>query len=77
VNSLLRQGRIVYICTNGVFYGKKMKDYTSRDLFSSARAEKSKKLLDQKLISEKDAGDDFAKGKTDVRPVIAPSKWTY
>ena len=27
VNGILNQGRIVYICTNGVFMRKKMKDY--------------------------------------------------
>ena len=75
VNSLLMQGRIVYICTNGTLMRKKMKDYLAA-IYSPAIEPKIKKLLDQKLISEKDV-ETIRKGKTDVRPVIAPSKWMY
>jgi len=75
VDGLLKQGRIVYICTNGVFMRKKMKDYLAA-VYSPALEPKIRKLLDQKLISEKDA-ETIRQGKTDGRPVIAPSKWTY
>ena len=75
VNGLLKQGRIVYICTNGVFMRKKMKDYLA-SVYSSVVEPKVKKLLDQKLISAKDA-ETVRKGKTDKGPVIAPSKWIF
>jgi hypothetical protein len=54
---------------------KKMKDYLAA-VYSPALEPKIRKLLDQKLISEKDA-ETIRQGKTDGRPVIAPSKWTY
>ena len=54
VTGLLAQGRIVYICTNGMFMRKKMRDYLAA-IYSPAVEPKLKKLLDQKLISEKDA----------------------
>jgi MoaA/NifB/PqqE/SkfB family radical SAM enzyme len=75
VDGLLKQSRIVYICTNGLFMRKKMKDYLAA-IYSPAVEPKLKKLLDQKLISEKDA-ETIRKGKSDGRPVIAPSKWMY
>src|SRR5205814_7597114 len=31
VDGLLKQGRIVYVCTNGMFMRKKMKDYLAKD----------------------------------------------
>ena len=62
VDGLLKQSRIVYICTNGVFMRKKMKDYLAA-IYSPAVEPKMKKLLDQKLISEKDA-ETIRKGKT-------------
>jgi MoaA/NifB/PqqE/SkfB family radical SAM enzyme len=86
VNSLLRQGRIVYICTNGVFMRKKIKDYLAA-VYSPAIEPKIKKLLDQKLISGKDAetirnsnrrgGLRESQTSTSRKPVIAPSKWMY
>jgi MoaA/NifB/PqqE/SkfB family radical SAM enzyme len=75
VDGLLKQDRIVYICTNGMFMRKKMKDYLAA-IYSPKIEPKIKKLLDQKIISEKDA-ETIRKGKTDGRPVIAPSKWMY
>jgi len=75
VDGILKQDRIVYICTNGMFMRKKMKDYLAA-IYSRALEPKIKKLLDQKLISEKDT-ETIRKGKTDGRPVIAPSKWMY
>ncbi|MGO9000824.1 MAG: radical SAM protein, partial [Limisphaerales bacterium] len=65
IAGLLEQGRVIYICTNGMFMRKKMKDYLAA-IYSPAIEPKLKKLLDQKLISEKDAetirkSDDAAK----------------
>ena len=75
VTGLRDQGRIVYICTNGVFMRKKMKDYLA-GIYSPALEPTLAKLLAEKLILEKDA-ESIRKGKQDGRPVIKPSKWIY
>jgi hopanoid biosynthesis associated radical SAM protein HpnH len=75
INGLLDQGRIVYVCTNGMFMRKKMKDYLAKD-FSIVREPIVQQLLDEKLITEKDA-EQIRAGKTDKKVVIAPSKWMY
>jgi MoaA/NifB/PqqE/SkfB family radical SAM enzyme len=77
VNGILAQGRIVYVCTNGVFMRKKMKDYLA-SVYDPQIEIKVKKLLDEKLISEKDAeqirkADPAARAKS----VIRPSRWMY
>src|SRR3954469_5478040 len=77
VNGILSQGRIVYICTNGVFMRKKMRDYLA-SIYSPEAEPKVKQLLDGKLISEKDAetirkSDAAARAKS----VIKPSQWMY
>src|SRR5215475_14915948 len=54
VSGLLEQGRIVYVCTNGMFMRKKMRDYLA-SIYDAEAEIKVKKLLDEKLISEKDA----------------------
>jgi MoaA/NifB/PqqE/SkfB family radical SAM enzyme len=77
VTGLLKQGRVVYICTNAMFMRKKMKDYLAA-IYSPAVEPKLKKLLDQKLISDKDAetirkSDAAARSKV----VIRPTKWLY
>jgi len=75
VTGLRDQGRIVYICTNGVFMRKKMKDYLA-GIYSPALEPTLAKLLAEKLILDKDA-ETIRKGKQDGRPVIKPSKWIY
>ncbi|HET7626459.1 MAG TPA: adenosyl-hopene transferase HpnH [Verrucomicrobiae bacterium] len=75
VNGILAQGRIVYVCTNGMFMRKKMREYLA-SIYDAQAEPKLKKLLDEKLISEKDA-ETIRKGKSDSRPVIAPSMWMY
>lgn len=75
VAGLLEQGRIVYICTNGMFMRKKMRDYLAAN-HSPAQEPLLQRLLAGQLISEKDA-ETIRKGKTDDRPVISPSKWMY
>jgi hopanoid biosynthesis associated radical SAM protein HpnH len=72
---LLEQGRIVYVCTNGMFMRKKMKDYLA-SIYSAAVEPTLSKLLAEKLISDKDA-EAIRKGKQDQRPVIKPSRWMY
>src|SRR5437879_5270977 len=54
VDGLLEQGRIVYVCTNGMFMRKKMKDYLAA-IYSPEVETKLKQLLDEGLISGQDA----------------------
>src|SRR5438105_782449 len=77
VNGILAQGRIVYVCTNGMFMRKKMKDYLAA-IYSPEVEPKLKKLLAEGLISGQDAetirkSDEAARKKT----VIRPTKWMY
>jgi MoaA/NifB/PqqE/SkfB family radical SAM enzyme len=77
VNGILGQGRIVYVCTNGVFMRKKMRDYLA-SVYDAEAEIKVKKLLDEKLISEKEA-EQIRKADSAVKTksVIKPSKWMY
>jgi MoaA/NifB/PqqE/SkfB family radical SAM enzyme len=77
VNGILDQGRIVYVCTNALFMRKKMRDYLAA-IYSSEQEPTLKRLLDEKLISDKDAetirqADSAAHAKV----VIRPTKWMY
>ena len=60
VAGLLDQGRIVYICTNGMFMRKKLKEHLAAT-YSSSMEPTLRRLLDEKLISDKDA-DTIRKG---------------
>ena len=75
VDGLLRQRRIVYICTNGMFMRKKMKDYLAA-VYSPALESVLDRLRSEALISDKDLGA-IRKGQSDGRPVIRPSRWMY
>ncbi|WCJ58162.1 adenosyl-hopene transferase HpnH [Fontisphaera persica] len=75
VNGLLAQGRIVYICTNGVFMRRKLRDYLAAT-YTPARETLLQELLAEKLISDKDA-ETIRQGKKDGKPVIAPTQWLY
>ena len=77
VSGLREQGRIIYICTNGVFMRKKMREYMAA-AYSQEMESKLQELLKQQLVTEKEAevirkSDSTAKGKT----VIRPSTWLY
>ena len=77
IAGLLDQGRVLYVCTNGVFMRKKMKDYLAA-IYTPEIEPKLKQLLAEKLISEKDAetirnADDAARKKV----VIRPTQWMY
>src|SRR6266566_2202770 len=54
VAGVREQGRVIYICTNGVFMRKKMRDYLAA-VYSPEVEPKLQTLLDQKLISDKEA----------------------
>jgi MoaA/NifB/PqqE/SkfB family radical SAM enzyme len=75
VAGLLEQQRIVYICTNGMFMRKKMRDFLARS-YTPETEKILSRLLSEKLITAKEA-DEIRKGKKDERPVIAPTKWMY
>ena len=75
IAGLHEQKRVIYICTNGMFMRKKMRDYMAAHL-GPKMEEKITKLLAEKLITEKDA-ETIRKGKHDGRPTIKPSKWMY
>src|SRR5580658_10206160 len=62
VDGLLDQGRIVYVCTNGMFMRKKMREYLAAT-YSVKTELKLAKLLEEKLISEKDI-ETIRKGKS-------------
>src|ERR1041385_9033274 len=72
VDGLLGQGRIVYISTSGGFMRQKMRDYLA-SIYDASAEGKVKQLLDQKLISEKDAeqirkSDPAARAKCVIKP---------
>src|SRR5213075_424872 len=54
IDGLLQQSRIVYVCTNGVFMRKKMRDYLAA-IFTPALEPKLQRLLDEKLITASEA----------------------
>ncbi|MCB1127973.1 MAG: adenosyl-hopene transferase HpnH [Verrucomicrobiae bacterium] len=75
VDGILQQGRIVYICTNGVFMRRKLVDYLA-SIYSTGLEPKLQELLAEQLITDKQV-ETIRKGRTHSRPVIAPSKWLY
>ena len=75
VVGLRDQGRIIYICTNGVFMRKKMRDYLA-SVYDEAWEPKLKLLHTESLIDEKDLVF-IRSGKPSKSKVIAPSEWLY
>jgi len=75
VAGLLAQRRIVYVCTNGMFMRRELKDYLA-SIYSPSQEPTLTRLLAENLISQKDA-ENIRKGKHDGRPAIKPSKWMY
>jgi hopanoid biosynthesis associated radical SAM protein HpnH len=76
VAGLLEQKRIVYICTNGMFMRKKMREWLARTYNAGKTERWLTELLAKKLITDKEAAE-IRKGKNDGRPSIVPSKWMY
>jgi hopanoid biosynthesis associated radical SAM protein HpnH len=77
IHGLLEQGRVLYICTNGMFMRRKMRDYLAA-VYSPALEPKLRELVTAKLITEKEAetirkSDEAARRKV----VIRPTKWMY
>lgn len=75
VAGLREQRRIVYICTNGVFMRKKMRDYLA-SIYSPDIESTLARLLQEQLVTEKDL-EAIRRGRTDGRPVIGPDQWLY
>src|SRR5262245_62043037 len=77
VAGLLQQGRIVYVCTNGMFMRKKMREYLSAT-YSPAHESTLQRLLADKLISDKEA-DSIRKAadQAGAKTVIRPTSWMY
>ena len=80
VVGLREQGRFIYICTNGMFMRKKMREYLAAIYDASNPSHESylTQLLRENLITEKEAeairnADEAAKKKI----VIRPSDWMY
>ena len=79
VNGLLNQRRIVYICTNGMWMRRKMRDYLA---VSYARQPDSvlaqlDRLDAEKLLTPGEI-EQIKKGPKDpAKPVIAPNGWMY
>jgi MoaA/NifB/PqqE/SkfB family radical SAM enzyme len=75
VCELRNQGRIIYICTNGVFMRKKMRDYLA-SVYDESWEPRLKRLQAEALIDEKDIA--FVRKRKPSKPdVIAPSEWMY
>jgi hopanoid biosynthesis associated radical SAM protein HpnH len=77
VAGLRAQGRIIYICTNGVFMRKKMREYLAAH-YSPELEVKLQQLLAENLVTAKEVeqirqADETARRKT----TIAPSQWMY
>src|SRR4026209_496695 len=75
VVGLLAQRRIVYVCTNGMFMRRKMKDYLAAT-YTAASEPVLTQLVEQKLVTDREM-ETIRKGKDDGRAVIAPSRWMY
>ena len=84
VSGLLAQKRIVYICTNGVFMRKKMREYLASEVASLRRAQKSTKdieariraLIAEGLLSVEQV-EEIQSSKSEAPNPIRPSRWMY
>ncbi len=77
VKGLRDQGRIIYICTNGMFMRKKMREYMAAN-WTPSMEQKLQALVKENLVTEKEAegirnADENARKKL----TIQPSKWHY
>jgi len=75
VEGLLRQGRIVYICTNGLLMRRKLRDYMAA-FYSQKMEPLISELLSENLLTNEEA-QTIRLGKQNGKPVIKPSKWLY
>ena len=77
VAGLRDQGRIIYICTNGVFMRKKMREYMAAH-YSPKFERQLQELIAEKLVTEKEAEQIRRPTEEARRKVtIKPSQWMY
>jgi hopanoid biosynthesis associated radical SAM protein HpnH len=77
VAGLREQGRIIYICTNGVFMRKKMREYLAAR-FNPTLDAQLRKLEEEQLVTPKEAEQIRTAGEAARKKVvIEPSKWMY
>lgn len=77
IAGLREQGRILYICTNGVFMRKKMREYMAAHWSPEMEAPLAQ-LVKENLVSEKEAevirkSDEAARKKVTIKP----TSWMY
>ncbi|HVY69487.1 MAG TPA: DUF3463 domain-containing protein [Verrucomicrobiae bacterium] len=77
IAGLREQGRVIYVCTNGVFMRKKMREYMAAH-YSPGMEAKLQRLVAEQLVNEKEAAairnaDEAARKKV----TISPTKWMY
>jgi len=77
VAGLREQGRIIYICTNGIFMRKKMREFLAAN-YGPGLEPQVAQLVSEGLITEKEAGvirnaDEAARSKITIKP----TKWMY
>ncbi|MBL68313.1 MAG: hopanoid biosynthesis associated radical SAM protein HpnH [Verrucomicrobiales bacterium] len=75
IEGILEQGRIVYVCTNGMFMRRKMRDYLAA-VYAPTLEPTLEELLTEGLITEKEA-ENIREGDHSGKPVIRPSEWMY
>ena len=77
VAGLREQGRIIYLCTNGVFMRKKMREYMAAN-WSIQMDQQLQRLVNEELVSAKEAEQiRTADEKARTKITIQPSKWIY
>jgi MoaA/NifB/PqqE/SkfB family radical SAM enzyme len=77
IAGLREQGRVIYVCTTGVFMRKKMREYMAAN-WSPEMDAKLKKLETQQLVTPKEAeAIRSADQKAREKLTIKPSKWMY
>ena len=85
VAGLLAQKRIVYICTNGMFLRKKLRDHLAAEFAKTPDriARKLERLISGELLTPAQA-DEIRRGKpetenrkSEIHRAIAPSRWMY
>ncbi len=78
VAGLREQGRIVYICTNGMFMRKKMRDWLAVEWAKNPAAlePKLRELVAEDLMTEAQLAE-IQNPKSKVENPIAPSAWMY
>jgi MoaA/NifB/PqqE/SkfB family radical SAM enzyme len=77
IAGLREQGRVIYVCTNGVFMRKKMREYMAAN-WSADMDARLKELEEKQLVTSKEAdairnADENARKKITIRP----SQWMY